>query len=145
MYRPPDTSKYLPQDFNKILDDILSTTSSESKEIILLGDVNVNYLDKKCNIEFKSILNLYGLKQLIKNPTRIDKNSKTLIDIIATNSPSSTIRDTKVIPSSIGDHEMIGCIRKQNFLKFQPKYITCRDYRNYNQNTLCTEIKTNRD
>ena len=66
------------------------------------------------------IIDLYGLKQIIQKPTRIQNDSETLIDIIATNRPS-VIRDTSVIPSSIGDHEMIGAVRKGNHVKFKPK------------------------
>lgn len=66
---------------------MLSMASESSQEIILLGDMNVNYLVPEDNKEFKSILNLFGFIQMINKP--ITQFTKTLIDIIATNNESS--------------------------------------------------------
>ena len=58
--------------------------------MIILGDVNINMLDKnnaqvKC---FQDILNDYGLTCMNKKPTRITKSSSTLIDMILANNIS---------------------------------------------------------
>ena len=42
-----------------------------SKDIICLGDFNVNYLKSENNKEFKDIFTLYGFTQLLKNAKRI--------------------------------------------------------------------------
>lgn len=139
IYRPPDSSNFLPKNFNQLLSDNLTKTISESKEVILMGDVNVNYLDKKSNIEFKAILNLHGLKQLITAPTRITKDTRTLIDIIATTNYQN-VKCSCTIPSGIADHEMVECIRKANHSKYEPKTITVRDYRNYDPDSACNDL-----
>ena len=139
MYRPPSGSRYLPDDLNDQLHDMLSLATRDDKEIIMLGDVNVNYLVKDNNKDFKEILNLLGLKQLVKEATRICDTTKTLIDIIASNKPE-LIRCTEVFPSDFSDHELIGCIRKLNHLKFQPKEIKCRDYSRYNHEEMNRDI-----
>ena len=36
--------KYLHTDFNKHFDEMLATVSNESKEIIVMGDMNIDYL-----------------------------------------------------------------------------------------------------
>ena len=46
-YRPPDGSNYLPSDFNDNLNVMLGDGIRESKEIIMLGDFNVNILFKE--------------------------------------------------------------------------------------------------
>ena len=130
IYRPPDSSKFLPINFNKLFSEHLSRVISESKETVILGDVNVNYLNKNANKDFKSILNLFGMKQIITTPTRITNNTSTLIDIVAT-THCQHIKTFCTIPSGIADHEMVGCVRKVNHIKYEPKTITCRDYRNY--------------
>ena len=56
MYRPPDSSKYLCKDFNVHLNSMLSKVSENSQEIILLGDLNVNFLKQG-----KKILRLFWL------------------------------------------------------------------------------------
>ena len=58
------------------------------------------------------------------------KDSKTLIDIIATNNPA-TIATSDVIHTSISDHYLVGCIRKLNHRKFPAKTVKCRNYATY--------------
>ena len=61
------------------------------KELILLGDMNVNYLVKDDQNEIKSVTSSQGIEQLIKQPTRFDLSHRTstLIDIIGTNNTSN--------------------------------------------------------
>ena len=67
---------------------MLCKANETPKEVILLGDVSRNFLDSENGKDFKSILNLFGLKQLIKKPTRTTVSTSTLIDIIGTNNPA---------------------------------------------------------
>lgn len=43
LHCPPDSSKFLPSDFNNIFNDNLRNACNESKEIIISGDVNVHF------------------------------------------------------------------------------------------------------
>jgi len=138
-YRPPKGSKYLKHDFNEHFNEQLTAASKDSKEIILLGDLNTDYLVNTDNDNVKQSLTLNGFQQHITKPTRITKNSSTLIDIIATN--KSNIARTDVIPLSLSDHDMVICIRKQNHTKYKEKYVTSRNYSRYNQNELKTDLK----
>ena len=52
----------------------------ETKEIILLGDFNINFL--KLHIKRNQLYEKFYLHQLIDKPTRITMNSETLIDHI---------------------------------------------------------------
>ena len=98
MYRPPDSSKHLCKDFNIYLNSMLSKISETSQETIQLGDLNVKFL-KQENKEFKAVLDVFGLKQLVEKPTRVAESSKTLIDVILTNNPGNMIQ-IEVIPTS---------------------------------------------
>ena len=134
IYRPPDSSKYLLSDFNYSFDEMLS------KEFIIMGDMNINYLKKTDHREIKSIIRLYGLVQLITKPTRTTEQLNTLIDIICSTNPS-TICKTDVIPLSIGDHDMVGLVRKLNHLKYAPRTIKCRNYTQYHPEKMCDDLK----
>ena len=70
-YRPPGTSKYTPRKYNDLLREHLSTIMKVNKETIIVGDFNVNYNDTTDNTDFKTIINHYGFKQMIKKATRI--------------------------------------------------------------------------
>ena len=52
--------------------------------MILLGDVNVNYLNSNDNVEIKRALLINGFNQVVTKPTRITIESPALIDIIET-------------------------------------------------------------
>ena len=141
MYRPPDSSKYLHEKFNEVLQNLLSLVCLERSEILLMGDCNVNYLSRSNNKEFKQILELYSLKQIITKPTRITDSTSTLIDIIACSNPSN-ISQSDVCPMSIGDHDMIGCVRKINNLRYKSKCVDCRDYRKYSPENFTAELQS---
>ena len=141
IYRPPDSSKHLCADFNCKFESMLSTVSSEDKECILTGDINCNYLVPADHKEIKSILASVGLKQLISTPTRITRESKTLIDIICSNEPEK-INHVKVIPAGLSDHELICCSRKVNNVKHHPRIITCRNFANYDAKLFCEELNS---
>ena len=55
----------------------------------------------------QSILTDFGLKQPISSPTRITRESKTLIDVICSN-VAHNIFSVKVIQAGLSDHELIG-------------------------------------
>ena len=74
-YRPPEGSLYLSKSFDDDFHDIIMNASLSNKEIILLGDLNVNYLSNNDNKNLKSILTLFGFKQLINEATRTTETS----------------------------------------------------------------------
>ena len=141
IYRPPDSSKHLCVNFNCKFESMLSSASAENKECILTGDINCNYLVSSDHKEIKSILAYFGLKQLITSPTRITRESKTLIDVICSNEPHN-ISSVKVIPAGLSDHELIGCARKLNNVKFKPRIITCRNFAKYDPKLFCEDVNS---
>jgi hypothetical protein len=71
-----------------------------------------------------------NFNQLIKDPTRVTQTSATLLDLIATNGVNiSFIGVTSV---SLGDHEMVLCVRKLNWKKLPDMTRIFRNYANYN-------------
>ena len=138
-YRPPEGSKYLPRNFNDIFNDHLSNVIESNKETIIMGDFNVNYNDKKSNNEFKSIVNTYGLKQIVLQATRTSNLSSTLIDLIMSNCPEN-ISTVKVFALSLSDHDMVGCTRKINNIKYPMRTVKCRNYADYQPEKMCDDI-----
>ena len=139
LYRPPSSSRYLPNNFNARMKEMLTMAKAEHKEITIMGDVNVNYLVKENNRDFKEILALMGMTQLIKEATGTCETTRTLIDIIASNN-CKNIRFAKVFPSGFSDHDFVGCVRKTNHTKLKPKEIRCRDYKKYNPHHLNLDL-----
>ena len=123
-YRPPEGSKYLINNFSEVFEEQLTNVVKTNKEIIILGDFNIDY-NKTDNRDFKSLFNIFGLKQVSTNQLK-----STLIDLIITNRPKN-IFNKGVFPNSIADHDMIACSRKINNICYNPKTIKCRNFINY--------------
>ena len=140
MYRPPDSSNHLHENFEQLLSDRLTRISSENKETIMTGDFNINYSKRNDHPGLKQTISTNGFKQIIKAPTRITNESATLIDLILTTHPLN-ISTHKVIPTSLSDHDMVGCIRKLHNCKIKPKRIKCRNYVNYDLNLIRVELR----
>ena len=89
-----------------------------------------------------SSVSLYinGFEQLIQKPTRITDKTETLIDLILTNNPQS-ISKVIVNSNSIADHELTGCVRKINNIKYKPKSVFTRDYKNYVPEQLIADVQ----
>ena len=138
IYRPLNT-KHLHKNFEQKLANILNNISLLNIETIILGDLDCNYLDNKSNVSIKDLFKLRGYKEIIKTATRIAKDSSTLIDMILTSRPDNVINVNSII-SSLRDHNVFKCVRKLSNIKFNPRTIKCRDYKNYNQTTVSAEL-----
>ena len=55
---------------------------------------------------------------------------------------AANVTNAPSFPLSFSDHDMFGCVRKINTIKYDPKAIECRDYKHYNHNDLCNDIKS---
>lgn len=81
-YRPPwmDVDLF----FDAITDSITSIPVYDN--LILLGDFNINYLNKNENktLKFMSFLSCFNLSQLVADPTHFTDTSRTLIDVVCT-------------------------------------------------------------
>jgi hypothetical protein len=86
------------------LDYILNLLHRHNTEFILCGDVNINYLE--CNnrkVNLVEMLNTYNLNDTVYFPTRITKNSATLIDNIFVDKQRRY--NVKPFTSGLSDHD----------------------------------------
>ena len=142
-YRPPNKTNFI----DKIINDF-SKLNSENNDLFILGDMNINLsqngkyiLDKNNNDKtacpqfkkYKEFINNFGLKQLIRHPTRITCSTSSLIDHILTNAKEK-ISQSGIIDIGLSDHQMIFCTRKVTKIKIgMPKYINFRSMKNYSK------------
>lgn len=56
MYRPPDTSRYLNQDFDTLFSDVMYVSIAENKELVLAGDLNCDYMKPSNNKALKNVI-----------------------------------------------------------------------------------------
>ena len=139
IYRPPKQSKFLD-----IFEENLPKLNKSYHEIYFLGDFNINLFENGKYVFQKSSSNnknldsftkkyhecctLFGLKQLIKCPTRVTFNSSSVLDLVLAIFPD------RVSQSGVIDiyHQLIYCTRKTARIKcYCHKQITFRSLKNY--------------
>ena len=104
-YRPPDS----PIGIFSPFETLIGKLDSENIEYFLMGDlycdmIATRYDNNTCKL--MSIADIYGLQQLITEPTRITPTSATLIDVIYTNCPDKVVC-SGVRHISISDHSIV--------------------------------------
>ena len=79
LYRPPQGNA---TDCINLLENILSGNDSDKIKIIIMGDLNLDLLDKnnKSDKEIVTTLKQLGLRQLIKEPARYSQNKNSCLD-----------------------------------------------------------------
>ena len=83
-----------------------------------MGDLNCNMHDESNHNSstLTNILDIYGLSQLISEPTRITPTSSTLIDLCITNLPEK-ISKAGVVHLGISDHSLVFMTLKTDLLR----------------------------
>ena len=141
VYRPPGTE----DEFFCYFEDVIKSLDFENKEIIVIGDMNCNYLAESRNselINLTEISEVYQLTQIINKPTRITVTSKSLIDLIFTNQESRVVSHG-VIDCGISDHCLVYVVRKIAVpTNNRHKYITTRSFKNFNSSFFIQELQS---
>jgi hypothetical protein len=106
------------KNFLKQLDLILQKLYDNKHNIIICGDVNVNYLlDNKDKSQLNAVLHSYNLSSTVTFPTRIGLNSHTAIDSVLIDISSIGKYDLYPLTNGISDHDaqllIINMIQKQ--------------------------------
>ena len=123
----------------------MDTATADGKEIILLGDLNYDFLrstsgsDTCSSKQLKLLFRLLNFKQCIVDATRIAQRSASLLDIVVTNTPNN-FSCTGVISTGLSDHELVYCVRKINCKKFSVQTKLFRNYAKYNSEAFCSDL-----
>jgi exonuclease III len=103
IYRPP--SGDFPY-FLTSLESVLNQLFSNSKNVIICGDININYLENTNNkLHLDSLLASYNLYSIVDFPTRISSSASTAIDNIFIDTFKNTEFTVKPLPKGLSDHD----------------------------------------
>ena len=131
VYRPPqgDCKKFCKY----IQDSIHEANLKDNTEIYIMGDFNVDYLDKrnKDYTELSTTMKSLGLKQVISSPTRHGKTKDSCLDLIFTN--SECVADSGVVQVNLSDHFPIFITRKKERAVTRKTKFRGRSYARYNR------------
>ncbi|KAI4459473.1 cyclic nucleotide-gated cation channel subunit a [Holotrichia oblita] len=132
--RPPGTSDF----FDAFESCLAELTLSEAK-IFCLDDFNVDSIDvdNKITIDFVSLIDGFGLEQIVDAPTRITFKNNTMIDLILTNNADAVVSIVTVNASEVSDHELVLCTLNVGSPEMPDVLRTSRDFRNFDYNYFC--------
>ena len=112
--------------------------------LILTDAVNIDmlsplhYLTKR----YQTILDVFGLTQVVTHPTRITKTTKTLTDHLNTSYPQK-VTDTSIVPCSIiSDHDAIYTCINVRLPCFQLQFKHIRDMKNFKEEPFVEDFST---
>ena len=128
IYRSPSFNSIT--DFSQSLSSIVERINSENKDVIIVGDTNIDLIKSNTNKETSDFLDCMISNDLfpkITIPTRVTHTSATLIDHIYTNNKNpTTIAGT--LKTDISDHFSNFIFYKWTPIRIIPKLVTYRNY-----------------
>ena len=135
-----------PERFQEYFDSTMEKLSATGKQIILMGDFNINLLHVHTSTHaqnFMLSLQSLNLTPTIDKPTRVHNNSYSLIDNIFINSLESSICSGNIV-SDLTDHFSQFCILNSSTFRdlydhVKPKRLT-RDFSNYSETKFLREL-----
>ena len=114
---------------------------AKNKEIVILGDLNINYIldENVCENQAHFIETLLCCKQLILEPTRVTQSSQSVIDHIYTTMPHNHL-DHGILKYTLSDHYFIFTTLKFRRQASPPKLIHKKDYNGININDFIRDL-----
>ena len=114
---------------------------AKNKEIVILGDLNINYIldEHLCENQAHFIETLLCCKQLIFEPTRVTQSSQSVIDHIYTTMPHNHL-DHGILKYSLSDHYLIFTTLKFRRQASSPKIIHKKEYNRININDFNRDL-----
>ena len=139
IYRPPNSTVR----WNELFEDSIEKVLQEEKEIYLLGDVNRDLLNDQISKSWTDYMEPFGLAQLVKEPTRVTSDSRTLIDHIYCNCQDN-VKSVLVPMLGLSDHFPIFLTRKMH--NYAPKgkkhySISYRSFKNFDEQKFINDLQ----
>jgi hypothetical protein len=91
------------------LEELFQALHLTGNDFYILGDLNIDLLGHSSEaVQYRHLLNAYGLSQCLTKPTRIARSSQTLIDHVITNNVMNVIMCNSYF-ADVSDHNIITC------------------------------------
>ena len=108
--------------------------------LIIIGDLNCDLLSEKPESKaLNDFCTMFNLSQMISKPTRVTRDSSSLLDVILTTNPHQVIQTT-ILQNSISDHFTISALLRLKAPKPHRSRILTRTYKNYDSEKFSEDI-----
>ena len=136
IYKPP---KVLVKTFCDLMHSLCETFVADDELCLFMGDMNCNMLVKN---ELTDICDIYGLINLIKDPTCFKSCNCTAVDVILTNKPRF-FSDTFNIDMGLSDfHNCIGVASKMYAPAIIKRRVNYRCMRKFDDDSFAYGVST---
>lgn len=127
------------------LHETLAYITSKYEHTIIMGDFNINFLKPDSSaVKFFNthVMEPFALTQLVESPTRVTKDTTTLIDLVLTGLPENVKMIGVVDVPGISDHSLVYFSYAIKKPKYKPKMVTRRDLSKFEEETFTRDIST---
>jgi len=130
IYRPGSNIPAFLQEF----EDLVASFLPSADVFLCLGDFNIDALNCQNSLygRFTDILDLFNLKQIINEPTRITAASATLIDFVVCDADLPIVGSGVCEVHGLSDHSLVYCLLELGAVRSQPVTFTYRNINNVN-------------
>ena len=133
-----------PPDLFNDFENLIGNIDGSNRELYLVGDLNTNLLPGVLDGNSSKLINIceiFGLSQLITEPTRVTAQSQSLIDLCITNTPDKIVR-AGIMPLGISDHSLVYLIRKTHYtIPGCAKIISTRSFKNFKKEAFLADVE----
>ena len=89
------------------------------KDVFIIGDFNCDLLSEKPESKaLNDFCTTFNLSQMISKPTRVTRDTSTLLDVILTTNPHQVIQTT-ILENSISDHLTMSALKHLNHIDLE--------------------------
>ena len=141
-YRPPNSGVQVFEKFRNVLQKL----DDMNCDYVILGDINCNMQPETRSWQTNKLLEIvdsFNLSQIIDTPTRVTKDTASILDLIITNRHEK-IDKSGVLPISMSDHYLVYCTwgKKRNTKQNScHKYKLLRDFKHFDVNAYIADVK----
>ena len=133
-----------PENFLKYIEEAVEKYSAAGKNLCLLGDFNL-FLQRMqtCHYSHEFLLALQScyLILTIDKPTRVHRNSASLIDNIFVNNPDQVVVSGNLI-TDVSEHFLQFCFLASTIDRIKQRQIKKRDFSHFCSDTFNDELAT---
>ena len=134
-YKLPRIKNY---QFVECISKICSSILSESSDVIIMGDFNVNMMCD--NIVTQQICDIYDLYNIIDEPTCFKSQKGTLIDPVLVSHKKRILSSFNITCGASDWHNLVGCVTRIHMPRQIPTRIIYRSYKKFNDQSFQDDV-----
>lgn len=129
------------------LSSILTNVFTKYENIILMGDINIDSKDNKAAgfNQLHEFMDVFSLRNLIKDKTCYFKGHESSLDIILTNKPRCFLNSCALELGVSDCHKMVTTSLRSHVSRMKPKTVIYRSLKKFDETVFSKDLKSSLD